>query len=152
MSNNQPNLFAYSDAEDPVIKEVKPIPYPQQRDKFVGFIGPSNHGNAIVCQRLRHPDPATGEQHYYRKIGGYSLSLTTLRRLKKIDVEVVFIEEIDNGRVVQYNLSQFDSGILTEEIEDDPQRSLTVDEAVFTWPRSRTTIMKANGTERDTER
>ncbi|SEL20080.1 hypothetical protein [Haloferax larsenii] len=152
MSTNQANLFTYSNAEDPVVREVRPVAYPRQRDKYVGFVGPSNHGNAVVCQRNRHPNPKTGEQHYYRKLGGYSFSTPTLSLLDSIGVEVVFIEEIDNDRVLQYSLEQFIlDGIETEEIEGDTQMCLTISDAIFEWPRSRTTILKKDGTERGPE-
>ena len=151
-SRDQTNLFTYSNADSPTVKEIRPVAYPRQRDKYVGFVGPSNHGNAIVCQRNRHPDPQTGEQHYYRKLSGYSFSHSTLSLLERVGVEVVFIEEIDNDRVLQYQLEQFLlDGIPTEEIEGDPQLCLPVSTTVFEWPRSETTILKADGTERGPE-
>jgi hypothetical protein len=138
-------LHDFTDVEPLVVREIQPLRYPDNPEKFVGFLGPSNRdANCIVCQRKRHPYWEDGEQkqHFYRKGGGYSFSESTLGLLRRASVSRIVIEETDNDRLLEFNLVDYESGQFSNEMGDDPQRFVPVDEALHEWTASEATIIR----------
>ncbi|MFC7188396.1 hypothetical protein ACFQL7_20705 [Halocatena marina] len=140
-------LTSYTDKEPPVIREIRPLKYPTEPNKYIGFIGPNNRGQpGITCRRNRYE--SENGQHYYRKLGSYSFSEPTLAYLKQIGVKAVFIEEVDNDAILELGLTQFLNGIDVEEIEGDPQKHVKRGNALHEWPRGDCTILDEKGVEK----
>lgn len=139
-------LTDFADVEPLTVREMKPVHHPT-RDEIIGFIGPSNRdANCVVCQRKRHrfynEETDREEQQFYRKNGGYSISESTLGKLRQVGVNRVVIEETDNDRILEFDLRDYEQGLVVNERDDDPQRNVPVDDAVYSWTASEVTIIR----------
>lgn len=141
------SLYDFEDTEPPTINEEKPVRHPYRQDVILGFAGVCPTRDNAIClnvQRYRHGD-TNNKQDYYRKVGGYSMTKRTIEWLSSRGAELVFIEETDNDRLVEYQIGQFQNGETVMDVQGEPQWCCSVDMAVHTWSRSETTINHATG-------
>lgn len=139
------SLFDFEDVEPPRINETKPVFHPNRRDVILGFAARcKNRDNApcINVQRYRHGG-GVEKQDYYRKVGGYSMTKATIDRLQKAGAEYLFIEEMDNDRLIEYQVAQYPDAESVEDHKGEPQWCCPVDDALHTWSLSETTINHA---------
>lgn len=138
-------LHDYTDVEPIIARKIRPVYFPGDPKKVVGFIGPSNRdANAVVCQRKREAylnDDGKMEQQYYRKGGGYALSESSIERLRSVGVSLVIIHEVDNDRVLEHDLADFEQGDSINEIDDDPQKYVPTEQAIHTWTAREATLI-----------
>lgn len=139
------SLFNYDGAEPPRINETKPVHHPH-RDQILGFAGVCQNrekGNCLNVLRTRHGN-GDEKQDYYRKVGGYSMVKEIVRGLLSANFQLLFIEETDNDRLIEYQLSHFRDGVSLDDWKGEPQWCVPVDDAVHVWPIGETTINHAS--------
>ena len=136
-------LHDYTDVEPLVVREIKPVLSPIGRE-ILGFIGPSNRDkNCIVCQQKRWPDE-DGSQEFYRKLGGYSFNECDLNAIRDARVTRIVIYEIDNNRVLEFDLSQYLNGLDGGHLHGRQKLGVPVDDALFEWTEGEATILTAS--------
>lgn len=137
-------LHDYTDVEPLVVREIKRVLVPR-RGEVLGYIGPCNRdANAIVVQRRRHPYKKDGKkkQQFYRKLGGYTFAQHDIDQIQKSGANYIIIEEIDNNRVLEFELSQYINGDYGGNVGGDDQYGIPVSEAIYDWSISEATLIR----------
>jgi hypothetical protein len=138
MSNT---LYNYTDVEPLVVREVKKV---IANSRLVAWAGPSNRDvNVVVSHRHRHKYDG-GKQDYYRKHGSYGYDDTCLSVLENMGVNRIAVLEIDNSRVIEYEISQFrDSDLDSSGFDEGGENfAVPVNDALYIWDESECNIMK----------
>lgn len=134
-------LHDYTDVEPLTVREISPVLSPIGGE-ILGFIGPSNReGNTIVCHHNRWPDD-DGSQEFYRKLGGYSFNECDLEAIQQSGASLIAIQEVDNSRVLEFDISQYLNGEDGGFVNDRQKLGVPVDEALHEWTMDEATIMK----------
>jgi hypothetical protein len=138
-------LHDFADIDPPVLREVKPLTIVSgpARGKPLGFLAEGNRDAPIIIQRHRHPYEA-GKQHFYRKLGGYTFPKRDIKRMSGIGVSEVIIQEVDNERVLEFGLHQYQNGAFGGVIDGDEQTGVPVDEAKHSWAAEKCTVVTKN--------
>lgn len=137
------NLQSFSGTEPIAVNEEEPIHSPID-GSILGFSGTSNRdGRVIVCREYRWPRK-NGQQNYYRKLGGYTFNEVDLDRLYRADIKFVLIQEIDNDRVLEFELSQFINGDKGGHINGRQKWGVPVKRAVHKWTSDEAAILSAS--------
>jgi len=137
------SLYDFENVESPVIDEIKPYLHPTRKDVILGFIGLCQTRDNPKCMNiLRHRYGSSSEtQDYYRKVGGYSMPKRTIKRLVKESCGYLFVEEVDNDRLIEYQVAQFPQvGVEVEDHLGEPQWCVPVENAIHTWKRGEFTV------------
>jgi len=142
------SLYDFEDVEPPAVREVRPLTVDGY---IIGFMGPSNRTRAIVCQQTRFMQ-SDGTQNYFRQVGGYSFQPSMLDAMEEFDVTRIIIEEIDNDRVFEFDVTQYRKGVETCEYEGEPKLCVPVRKALHSWKRGDCTFLNKNGTKRGVKR
>lgn len=142
------NLFEFEGAEPLKAKETVPIRAPTvgpwRGGEILGFAAKTNREkNCMIAQERRWPDE-NGKQNYYRKLGGYSYDIPALEFLKKAGVERIVIQEVDNDRVLEFDLEQFLRGQDGGDVDGIQQLGVPNDQAIHTWSADEATIISAS--------
>lgn len=143
-------LHDYNDVESLVVREIQKI---HTTEALVGWAGPSNREkNVAVCHRHRHPYGDNEEhQDFFRKCGGYTFDSHALNAMKHMGVNRIAIVEVDNGRVLEYDLNQFENSNLNSNTvgalqsrssEGNVNYCVAVEEALYIWNKDECNIMQ----------
>jgi len=132
-------LYDFKDVEPLRVREKKAI---IANGGVVGYAGPSNRDeNVVVVHKRRHKDD-NGEQDYFRKLKAYNFDETALTAIENIGTTLIVINEIDNNRLIEYQLSQFKDSDMTRDWDgfDGINYYVPVSDAIRTWDRENCTI------------
>jgi len=106
----------------------------------------------MIAERLRF-DHEDRNKHYYQKVGGYSFGERQLEIATETGVEKILIWEVDNERVLEFNITQYKKdSVATGTFQGDQNYCVPVSEAVHFWDREECQILSANGDPRTIER
>jgi len=132
-------LHDFEDVEPLRVREKKAI---IANGGVVGYAGPSNRDeNVVVVHKRRYKDD-NGEQDYFRKLKAYNFDETALTAIENIGTTLIVINEIDNNRLIEYQLSQFKDSDMTRDWDgfDGINYYVPVSDAIRTWDRESCTI------------
>ena len=112
---------------------------------IVGYSATCNREKArsINLKRYRY-GTEDKKQDYYRNVGGYSMLKSVISTLREYGFQYLFIEEVDNDRVIEYQLSQFRNGESVEDHNGYAQWCVPVEKAIHTWSLEESTINHSN--------
>lgn len=131
-------LFDYENVEPLRVREMHPI---QAAGRLIGWAGPSNRDqNVVVSHRHRHSYDG-GKQDYFRLCGGYTYDDIALEVMKTLGADRIAVLEVDNDRVLEFDLTQFFNTTLTSETVEslhardngEVNNCVPVSEALHTW-------------------
>ena len=142
------NLYNYTETEPLTATESTPILAPAvppwKGNEILGFAAETNRDmNCMVAQETRWPN-SDGSQNYYRKLGGYSYDMRALKHLQRKGVERIVIQEMDNDRVLEFDIEQFLNGEDGGVVEGYPQYGVPTENAIHTWSLEEATINSAS--------
>lgn len=138
-------LHDFTDVDAPELRELKPLTIVAgpAKGKPLGFVANGNRQKAIVVQRHRHPYEG-GKQHYFRKLGGYSFPQRDIDRMFDAGVQTIIIQELDNERVLEFDIQQYLNGEAGGVVGGDEQIGVPTDDAKHSWTAEETVILTAN--------
>lgn len=134
-------LHDYTDVEPLEAREVAPVIV---NGSTLAWAGPSNRDqNVVVSQRRRH-EYDDGKQDYFRKYEGYCYGENALDVMESMGATRIAVREIDNNRILEFDVTQFRDSDLYAKTFDIGGRNVCVpvDDAIHTWTDSETTILK----------
>lgn len=134
-------LHDFADVEPLTVREIKPVIV---KGHTLAWAGPSNREkNVVVSQRRRHKYD-DGKQDYFRKYDGYCYGENALDVMEEMGATRIAVEEIDNGRILEFDVTQFRDSELYAETFDIGGRNVCVpvDDAIHTWEAGEATIMR----------
>jgi hypothetical protein len=141
------SLFDYEDVAPLEIKEKAPI---NVKGHILGWAGPSNREqNMAVTRRHRH-SYSGGKQDYFRKYEGYCYGENALDVMEKMGVERIAIEEIDNDRILEVDITQYrKSGLIAETFDIGGKNiCVPVDDMLHSWSIAECVIVDKDGNRR----
>lgn len=140
------SLFDFEECEAPKLNESKPIQHPEEPGVILGysaFCENREKGRSMNIQRTRFGS-GDEKQDYYRKVGGYSMLKGVVHYLRKNGVQYIFVEEVDNDRLIEYQLGQFFNGESVVDVNGYDQWCVPVDKSIHTWTLEESTINHGN--------
>ena len=143
-------LFEFDDADPIAVREKDPLII---NGRAIAWVGPSNRDGPVAVMRRHRHEYDGGRQDYFRKVGGYTIGAATLEAMKLMDVERIAIEEVDNDRVLEFQLQQYltsdyrsstVSG-LEDRGRDGENICIPASKAIYKWTREEAAIVAAGG-------
>ncbi len=137
------SLYDFSGVEPLAVKEVAPVIV---NGSTLAFAGPSNREqNMVVSQRRRYPYDG-GKQDYFRKYKGYCYGENALDVMEDMGATRIAVDEIDNNRVLEFDLTQFRQSDLYANTFEIGGRNVAVpvSQALHSWKRDDCTIIQRN--------
>jgi hypothetical protein len=134
-------LHNFADVEPLEVREKVPV---NANGRLVAWAGPSNREkNVVVSHRHRYKYDG-GKQDYYRKHGSYGYDDTTLSVMEAMGAERIAVLEVDNSRIVEYQITQFRNSELASSGFDEGGENfcVPVEQALYTWNEENCTIIK----------
>lgn len=133
------NLFDFDNTEPLMLRESgRPVPN-REINEFIGYevLTSNRDRKCIVCEREY-------KDHYYQKGEGYAFAESSLEELSSKGVNRIVVEVVDKGRVLEYDVQQYEQGDRVHEGNYDLQRCVPVANAIHEWDRDEVTIIKAS--------
>jgi len=98
----------------------------------------------LNAQRYRY-EGGDEKQDYFRKIGGYSMPQRTMKWLLGKGLKYVFIEEVDNSRLIEYDATDFPNvGAELEDWKGEAQWCVPTEQARHLWSLTEATVHHVN--------
>lgn len=134
-------LHDFTDVEPLAVREIKPVII---KGSTLAWAGPSNREqNVVVSQRRRHKYDG-GKQDYFRKYKGYCYGENALDAMERMGATRIAVEEVDNDRVIEFDVTQFrDSDLYAKTFDIGGKNvAVPVEDAIHTWKKSECTIIR----------
>lgn len=134
-------LHDFTDVEPLEAREIQPV---NVNGSVLAWAGPSNREqNVVVSHRHRHKYD-DGKQDYFRKYEGYCYGENALDVMERMGATRIVVEEIDNDRIIEYDVTQYRDSELYAKTFDIGGKNVCVpvDDAIHTWERSNCTIIQ----------
>lgn len=148
-------LYDFQDVEPLQVREIQPV---HANDRLVGWAGPSNREENVVVSHRRRYEYQGGKQDYFRLGKGYTFDSFALSQMEAVGADRIAVFEVDNDRLLEYDITQFKNADLTSDTVDPlSARSETgavnncvpIDEALLTWDIDECRVVNKDG-ERET--
>lgn len=134
-------LHDFKEVEPLAVRESYPV---KANGRLIAWAGPSNRDeNVVVSHRHRYKYDG-GKQDYYRKHGSYNYDDQTLSVMEDFGVERIAVLEVDNDRIIEYDISQFRTSDLISTGFDEGGENfcVPVENSLYTWDRDECTIIE----------
>ena len=144
------SLMEFSDVDPIAVRETTPVTIDGNP---IAWLGPSNRNGAVAVSHRHRYEYDDGEQDYFRKLGGYTYGRTTLKRMQEMGAERIIIREVDNGCLLEFEITQYLSSEFTSETVDALwQRSerdgvnicVPTENALYEWDPDEAAIVAAS--------
>ena len=130
------------DGSEPLkAKEQTPV---NVNGSILAWAGPSNREQNVVVSHRHRYEYENGKQDCFRKYDGYAYGDNALDVMEKLGATRIAVLEVDNDRVIEYDVQQFrESDLLIQEFDIGGKNfCVPLDEALYVWELDECEIMK----------